>query len=88
MGIRSSLGVIVGFVVFFVGLVAIGMQANIVKPRALNSTANGSSAAYNTTTSIFEGLGAIGGQAVPIVGMVMFLLVCVGLLVVVYGGAR
>lgn len=88
MGIRSSIGILGGVAVFFVGLVAIGTQADIVRPQALNSTANGSSSSFNATTGIFEGIGGVAGTVVPVVGMVVFLLLCIGLLVVVYGNAR
>lgn len=88
MGLRSSIGVFGGMAVFFIGLIAVGMQADIVRPTAMNSSANGSSAAYNATRGVLEGGGAAAGQAVPIAGAAAFLLLSVGVLVAVYGGAR
>lgn len=88
MSIRSSVGIFGGMAVFFVGLIAVGMQADIVRPRAMNSTANGSSAAYNTSQSVFEGVGGVGGQTIAIAGVAAFLLLSIGLWYAIYAGGR
>lgn len=86
MSVRSSLGLFGSLAIFFVGLLAISLQAENVRQPAMNSTANGSSAAYNASRGVFEGVGSVGGQAVAIAGGAVFLLLCVGVWLTIRGG--
>lgn len=82
---RASIGILGSIAIFFVGLVAVGLEADSVQSSALNAS-NTSSNAYNATRGVFEGIGAVGGQAIAIVGVIVFLLLCAGIWVTVYGG--
>lgn len=85
---RSSVAALGSIVLLVVGIFAISTQADISRPTALNSTANGSSAAFNTTQGVFEGVTNAAGPGVVYAGVGAFILVSCGLLIVVYGGAR
>lgn len=85
---RTSVAALGSIVLLFAGLFAVSQQAEIVRPTAMNSPANGSSAAYNTTQGVLEGITNAGGSGVVFAAVAAVILVSVGLLVLVYGGAR
>lgn len=85
---RTSIAALGGITILFVGVFAIGTQAELVEGTAMNSSANGSSAAYNTSQTVFEGLTGAAGPGAAFGAAAAVVLVCVGIAFVAYGGAR
>jgi len=85
---RASVAIIGSIAMLFVGFFALSTEQELVKDTALNSSANGSSAAANATGEVVGGMANFGGESFVWAGMAVFLLICAGLLITVYGRAR
>lgn len=82
---RTSVALLGGIVILFVGWQALGTAADNSEQAAQNGT-NSSSAAWNMSESIYSGLGEAAGPAIVWMGVGAFVLVSCGVLVVAAGG--
>jgi len=80
---RAIVAIVLAIVILFVGLQALGLQAQQVQPDMNNST-NLTTDSYNLTNAVFQGAGNTLATALPWMGMSAIVLLAGGLLV--YGG--
>lgn len=78
-GIRTSVAVLGGAAILFIGLQAIGQSAKSHQDVAMN-TSNETQAAYNVSKGVFEGVGLVSGEAAAWVGAAAFVMVVLGFL--------
>lgn len=86
---RASVGLLGGITILFVGIFAIGRSADLAyEPAVANGTEN-TSAAYNMSQGVFEGLGQVAAPGVVWAGVAAFILLSLALLYLVgTGGGR
>lgn len=85
--VRSTLGILGGITMLFIGVIAVSQAAQQSESTAMNST-NGGAAAWNATTGVVEGLGQAAGPAVVYGGVAAVILIACGLLYAATAGAR
>lgn len=79
---RRTVAVVLGVVMLFVGLQALGMQSQEVRPDMNNST-NLTTDTYNATNAIYEGTSKAMSSALTWMGMAGLVMLAGGLLVYV-----
>jgi len=84
---RSTVAIVLGIVMLFVGYHALGLQSQNVKPDMANST-NFTTDAYNTTNAVFEGTAQAITPAMTWFGMAAIVLLAGAYLVFMGSGGR
>jgi hypothetical protein len=86
---RSSIALLGGTVILFIGIIGIGRSADLAYDPAVTNGTNSSAAAYNMSQGVFEGIGTAAAPAVVWAGVAALVLLALGLLVSVSrGGGR
>jgi len=80
MARRSSVAILGGISMLFVGIIAVSMAAQSSESNALNSSENAGQA-YNATEGVFNGLGQAMGPGIVWMGVGAFVLISLGYLV-------
>lgn len=84
---RTSVGVLGGIVILFVGFHGLNRAASGVESTA-SATGNETQAAFNTSQEVFGGIGQAAGPAIVWMGIAAFILVALGYLVVAGNSGR
>lgn len=84
---RRTVAIVLGVVMLFVGLQALGLQSQEVRPDMANSS-NITAGTYNATNTVFEGAGTALSLSITWMGMSALVLLSGGLLVYVGTGGR
>jgi hypothetical protein len=82
---RTVLGVLGSITLLVVGVFALSEQAQQVKDAAVTNGTNATESAYNTTSTVFEGVTQAAGPGVVWMGVAAVVLVALGFLV--YAGS-
>jgi len=82
---RTVLGVLGSITLLVVGVFALSEQAQQVQDVAVKNGTNATQSAYNTTTTVFEGVTQAAGPGIVWMGVTAIVLVALGFLV--YAGA-
>jgi hypothetical protein len=84
---RTSVGILGGITVLFVGFMALAESAGQTQSTAYGA-GDSASSAWNMTNQIFAGAGEAAAPAIVWMGVGAFILVALGLLLAGAGGAR
>lgn len=85
---RTIGAILIGTVMFFVGLFSLSYQSQSVESTVTNSTNPNAGPAYNMTNDIFDGVAQAGGQSLVWFGVAAIILVSLGFLVYSFSGGR
>lgn len=85
---RTSVAALGGIVVLFVGFFGLQEAASQSKDAAVTNGTNSTSAAWNTSTEVFGGIGQAMGPGVVWMGIAAVILVALGFLVVAGNSGR
>lgn len=85
---RTSLAVLGSATVLFIGYIGLNRQASAVYDASVTNGNSQTSAAYNVSVNVFNGLGTTAGPAVVWAGVAAFILVTLGVLYMAVGGGR
>lgn len=77
---RTTVGVLLGAVMMFVGIIALSENSQQVEDTALNNS-NASADALNVTNDVIGGVGQAGGQAIVWMGIGAIIVGALGVLV-------
>ena len=80
MARRSSVAILGGISMLFVGIIAVSMAAQSSESTAMNGSQNAQDA-YNATEGVFNGLGQAMGPGIVWMGVGAFVLISLGYLV-------
>lgn len=83
---RSIAGVLIGIVMFFMGVFAWSYQSQSVESTVNNSTNPNAGPAYNMTDGVLQGVSTVGSEAIVWGGIAAIILLSLGFLVRSFGG--
>lgn len=84
---RTSVGILGGIIVLFVGFMALAESAGQTQSTAYGA-GDSASSAWNMTNQVFAGAGEAAAPAIVWAGVAAFILVALGFLYTATGGAR
>jgi len=85
---RSSIGILGGISVLFVGFYALSEQASQVRDPAVTNGTNSSSSAFNSSSAVFEGVGQAFAPGVVWMGVAAIILIALGYLLAAGNSGR
>lgn len=85
---RTTVATLGGIVMLFVGFIGLNQMATGTQDIAVTNGTNQSSAAWNMTTGIVDGIGQAGGGAIVFMGVAAVIVISLGYLVVAGSSGR
>jgi len=77
---RASIGLLGGITVLFVGFYGLSEQAQQTQDAAVTNGTNSTASAFNSTSTVFDGIGQAFGPGIVWMGVAALILIALGFL--------